>query len=236
MIRLTARLRGGRARDAGFTLVEMLTVITLLTLITALAFGALIQSQTTVRGNANRLDQAQQAKTAMESMSKTIRTAVLPSQVGGANPDIAAFLQADWNKVSFYGNLYNASNANGPSKVTYELKPSGQLLETVQPASGISGSGAYTYCVVGSPGCVVYTRTVARNVVYDATKPLFVYYSPTNATGMTTPLDASTLPDVNSIDVTVSVKAGKDVVASTVVSRVSLPNANAQINNAPSET
>jgi prepilin-type N-terminal cleavage/methylation domain-containing protein len=233
--RLVRRLRG-RGDDAGFTLVEMLTVITLLSLISALAFGALIQAQKTVRGNANRLDQAQQAKAAMETMSKTIRTAVLPSQIGGSNPDVAAFLQADWNKVSFYGNLNNQSNASGPSKVTYELKPSGQLLETIQPASGVSGSGAYTYCVVGSAGCVVYARTVARNVVYDATKPVFVYYSITAPTGMTPPLNATTLPSVNSIDLSVSVKSGKEVVASTVVTRVSLPNANAQINNAPSNT
>ncbi|GAB3597212.1 hypothetical protein GCM10027446_24960 [Angustibacter peucedani] len=232
---LTARWRN-RRDDAGFTLVEMLTVIVLLSLISALAFGALIQAQKTVRGNANRLDQAQQAKAAMETMSKTIRTAVLPSQIGGSNPDVAAFLQADWNKVSFYGNLYNASNANGPSKVTYELKPTGQLIETVQPASGVNGSGAYTYCTVGAPGCTVYTRTVARSVVYDATKPLFVYYSVTAPNGMTTPLNATTLPSVNSIDVQVSVKTGNEVVQSTVVTRVSLPNANAQINNAPSNT
>ncbi len=235
MNRLVTRLRG-RSGDAGFTLVEMLTVMVLLSLISALAFGALIQSQKMVRGNANRLNQAQQAKTAMESMSKTIRTAVLPSQIGGANPDLAAFLQADWNKVSFYGNLYNASNANGPSKITYELKPAGQLIETVQPSSGQNGSGVYTYCVVGSPGCVVYTRTVANNVVYSATKPVFVYYSITQPAGMTTPLDSTTLPSVNSIDVSVSVKAGTEVPASTVVTRVSLPNANAQINNDPNNT
>lgn len=226
--------RVGRGDD-GFTLAEMLTVITLLSLISALAFGALIQAQKTVRGNQNRLDQTQQAKAAMETMSKTIRTAVLPSQIGGSNTDVAAFLQADWNRVSFYGNLYNEANANGPSKVSYELKPSGQLLETVQPASGVNGSGAYTYCTPG-PGCRVYTRTVARNVVYDSTKPLFVYNSVTAPNGMTTPLNSTTLPSVNSIDVQLSVKAGKEVVASTVVTRVSLPNANAQINNAPPET
>jgi hypothetical protein len=39
------------------------------------------------------------------------------------------------------------------------------------------------------------------------------------------------LPTVNSMDVNVSIKVGKDVVASTVVTRVSLPNANAKYNN-----
>jgi prepilin-type N-terminal cleavage/methylation domain-containing protein len=217
--------------DRGFTLVEMLAVISILGVVLAIAFGALISSQKTVRGNANRLDQTQQAKTAMESMSKSVRTAVLPSAVGGANADVAAFLQADWNKVSFYGNLNNQANAFGPSKVSYVLNSNGTLVETIQPSTGKDASGAYAYCTVGSPGCVVKTRTVASNVVYSPSQPIFVYYSQAQPTGMTVPIDPVSLRAVNSIDIQVSVKAGREVPASTVVTRVSLPNVNAQLNS-----
>jgi prepilin-type N-terminal cleavage/methylation domain-containing protein len=221
--------------DRGFTLVEMLAVISILGVVLAVAFGALISSQKTVRGNANRLDQVQQGKTAMESMSKSIRTAVLPSAVGGANTDVAAFLQADWNKVSFYGNLNNQANAFGPSKVSYVLNSNGTLVETIQPSTGKNAAGAYVYCTVGAPGCQVKTRTVARNVVYDPSKPLFVYYSQAQPNGMTVPIDANALRAVNSIDIQVSVKAGREVPASTVVTRVSLPNVNAQLNSNPDD-
>jgi prepilin-type N-terminal cleavage/methylation domain-containing protein len=228
---VTRLARTLRRSDDGFTLAEMLCVISVLGIVSALAFGALIQSQTMVRGSANRLDQTQQAKAAVESMSKTLRTAVLPSQVNGANPDVAAFLQADWNKVSFYGNLNNQGDTSGPSKLSYELRSNGDLVETIQPSIGQDSSGIWQYCTVGSPGCLVKTRTVARKLVYNSTKPVFVYYSVAQPSGMTTPLTAASLPSVNSVDLQVSVKAGKDVPASTVVTRVSLPNANALINN-----
>ncbi|KQX66717.1 type II secretion system protein J [Angustibacter sp. Root456] len=230
------RLRGLRGSEGGFTLAEMLAVMSILGVITSLAFGALIQSQKTVRGNVNRLDQAQQAKAAVETMTKTIRTAVLPSQIGGGNTDLSAFLSADWNRVSFYANIYNPANVNGPSKVSYVLSSSGDLTESVQPPNGIDASGAYTYCIVGSPGCVVKTRIVARKIVYSSAKPLFVYYSVTQPAGMSTPLTATTLPDVNSVDIALSVKSGNEVPASTVITRVSLPNANARINNNPANT
>jgi prepilin-type N-terminal cleavage/methylation domain-containing protein len=230
------RLRGMRGSDRGFTLAEMLAVMSILAVISSLAFGALMQSQKTVRGNANRLDQVQQAKAAIETMTKTVRTAVLPSQIGGGNTDLSAFLSADWNRVSFYANIYNPANVNGPSKVSYVLSANGDLTESVQAPSGVDASGAYTYCVVGPPSCVVKTRIVARKVVYSSAKPLFVYYSVAQPAGMAVPLTATTLPDVNSVDISLSVRTGSQVPASTVVTRVSLPNANARINNNPANT
>lgn len=210
----------------------MLTVVSLMGIIFSIAFTEMIQAQVTVRGNANRLDQTQQAKASMDAMTRTLRTAVLPSQIGGGAATTSAFVVGDWNRVSFFANVNNEADASGPSKATYQLMSSGDLVETIQPSSGKdAGTGEFTYCVVGSPGCVVYTRTIARRVVYDSARPIFTYYSVTDVDGLPLPLTNFTLPTVNSMDVTVSVKAGKDVVASTVVTRVSLPNANAKYNN-----
>jgi prepilin-type N-terminal cleavage/methylation domain-containing protein len=229
---LLRRLRRRARRDDGFTLAEMLTVTSLMGIIFAIAFTAMIQAQTTVRGNASRLDQTQQAKLAMDAMTRTLRTAVLPSQIGGGSATTSAFVEGRWNKVSFFANVNNEDDLNGPSKATYELTSTGDVVETIQPSSGKDAStGEFAYCTVGAVGCKVSTRTIARKVVYDPTKPLFTYYSVTDVDGLPLPLDAATLPTVNSMDVNVSIKVGKDVVASTVVTRVSLPNANAKYNN-----
>lgn len=211
----------------------MLTVITLLTLICGLAFGALIQAQVTVRGNMNRLDQAQQAKSAVESASKVLRTAVPPSLVHSGDPLKVAFVSAEWNKVVFYANLDNANDVRGLSKVTYALSAAGTLVETVQPPSGMSG-GSYTYCTVGAVGCVASGRTLARKLVYSAAKPLFTYYSGSSGAELSAPLNSDDLNAVTSIDLAVSVRAGSEVAASTVLTRVSLTNINARNNNSKS--
>ncbi len=231
-----ARLRPA-GPDDGFTLAEMLTVTSLMGIVFAIAFTAMIQAQTTVRGNADRLDQTQQAGLAMDAVSRTLRTAVLPSQIGGGSATTSAFVKGEWNKVSFFANVNNEDDLSGPSKATYELKTNAgtgvvELWESLQPSSGKDAStGEFTYCTPGAAGCKVYTRVLARHVVASPARPLFTYYSVTDTDGLPLPLDSTTLPTVNSMDVTVSIRAGKDVVASTVVTRVSLPNANAKYNN-----
>ena len=78
---LLAALKDRLRHDEGFTLAEMLAVMAMLGVITSVAFGALIASRKTVTGTAVRFDQVQQAKAATESMTRTLRTAVVPTQV-----------------------------------------------------------------------------------------------------------------------------------------------------------
>jgi prepilin-type N-terminal cleavage/methylation domain-containing protein len=77
------RLGTRRRDDSGFTLVEMLTVTVMLTIVTAVAFGALFATRGTVTGTVARFDQVQQAKSAVEAMTRTLHSAVLPRQVYG---------------------------------------------------------------------------------------------------------------------------------------------------------
>lgn len=230
------RLRLGRRRDAarpdgGFTLVETMTVMMLLGIITALTFGAIISTQKTVRGTIARLDQTQQAKTAAESMGKNLRTAVLPSQILAtcSGCDDSAFLSGDWNKVQFYANINNQSNTVGPSKVSYALDAAGTLTETIQPPDAHAADDYdYTYCTnIGVGTCKAYTRVVARNVQASSAKPLFTFFD-YSGTKLVLPITGSSLADVNSMDLFLTVKSSREVKGGSVVLHVTMPNADAQ--------
>src|SRR5450432_405274 len=111
--------------QSGFSLIEMVVVISILGAVLAMVQGMSLMAFKDVGSNATRLDQAQQAKTGIESMSKVLRTAVLPSQLLGSCTlcDLSAFLQGTTNSVSFYANLNNLNNAIGPSKASYSVDP-----------------------------------------------------------------------------------------------------------------
>jgi prepilin-type N-terminal cleavage/methylation domain-containing protein len=225
-----------RRDDAGLTLSEMIVVIALLGMVLAMAQGALILTQRQVTDNTARLDQGQQAKVAMEAMSRNLRTAILPKQLSGTcvGCDIAAFIKGDVRSVQFYANIDNDFGApvvglttRGPSRVSYQVDSAGRLTETVQrPLPHAADDYNYTYCTVGSPGCQITTRVIARNV--STTQTLFTYYA-NNGDVIPVPLDSSTtrLKAVDSIDVVLTVKSSPRVVGSTVTTRVSLPNADA---------
>jgi prepilin-type N-terminal cleavage/methylation domain-containing protein len=215
-------------RDSGFTLAEMLAVISILGIISALAFGALIGSQKTVRGNVARLNQTQQAKTAVESMTKTLRTAVLPSQIMAScsGCDTAAFLSATSSSVQFFANINNAANVVGPSKVTYSLV-NGVLTETIQPPDAHAADDYnYQYCAPISATCKAFVRTVAKDVVTSGAAPLFTYFDYSSAK-LTVPILGSGLGNVDSIDIALTIKSSPEVKGGTVVTHVTMPNADA---------
>ena len=166
-----------RHSDGGYTLVELVVVIFVLGIVLAGVQTTLIMTQKTVSQNAQRLDQNAQAKTAMDSMSRILRTAVLPSQLNatGTTGTAAAFIQGTATSVQFYADLNNDANTIGPSRVTYVIS-SGVLTETIQaPNAHAVGDYNYQYCTPG-PGCnTVVSRVLARNV--QTANPLFTYYA-----------------------------------------------------------
>jgi hypothetical protein len=131
----------------------------------------IIAAQKNVNGNSARLDQIQQGKVAMESMSKTLRTAVRPSQLNATctGCDQAAFLQGNARSVQFYANINNPANILGPSRVSYTVDNSGVLRETLQaPNPHAANDYNYQYCTPG-PGCTVISRVLARGVSLNKT-------------------------------------------------------------------
>jgi Tfp pilus assembly protein PilW len=233
-----ARLARMTRRDDGMTLVELsvscLVLAIVMTSVGVLVFGANRLNS----GNSARLEQVSQGRIALDAMTRTLRTAVLPSQLGavcasGAAADdpscaTAAFVLGTSTSVQFYANIDNENNLIGPSKVTYTIS-NGTLVETVQrPNPHAPTVFTYSYCTP-SPTCAVRTRTLARGV--ETTAPVFTYYDATPTKITTATLTAADLAKVDSIEVGVTVKkAGKvKVRPTTFVQRVALPNADAVV-------
>ncbi len=234
--RIRQRLADVRAgRGSGITMIEVVVVAALLAIVLAMAQEAVILTTRVVGDNAVRLDESQQAKTAVEGMTKTLRTAILPKQLSGTctGCDVAAFMSGDAKSVRFYANVDNdlsvptsGTTTFGPRKVSYVLDNGGTLTETVQaPNVHAYNDYNFTYCTPGA-GCAVRTRVLARNVV--TTQSLFTYYSKAG-TVLPVPLETSTtyLQAVDSIDVFLTVKPRGRVEGTSVTTRVMLPNADA---------
>jgi hypothetical protein len=236
-VRLLPVLRGER----GTSLAEVAVVVALLGMVLAMAQGMLILTQKQVKDDSSRLDQAQHAKVAVESMTRSLRTAILPKQLSATctGCDIAAFIKGDERSVEFYANLDNdytqptgapaSLTTKGPSRVTYRVQTDGSLLETVQrPLAHAADDYNYSYCDPANVSCEVRRRVVARGV--STTGPLFTYYAQ-DGQAIAVPLESeeSRLKAVDSIDLFLTVKASTRVVSSTVTTRVTLPNADSVI-------
>ncbi len=218
---------------AGVTLIETVVVTAMLAVVLGMAQEALILTSRTVGDNATRLNESQQAKTATEAMSQSLRTSILPKQLSGTCTGCAsaAFIAGTGNSVQFYANLNNdlvvptsGTTSFGPRKVAYVLGTDGTLTETVQaPDVHAFDNYNFTYCTPG-PSCPVRTRILARNVV--TTSNLFTYYTKVGAT-LPVPLESvpANLQAVDSIDIFITVRTAQRVEGSSVTTRVMLPNA-----------
>lgn len=224
MRRLAERARrADRARtDSGHTLVEMLVVILILGIVMATVQGTVIVANKTSGEVSGRLTAANEGKIAIDSMSRNLRTAVLPQLVAGAsceNCDSVAFVQGTPTSVQFYANNNDDVTRLGPSKVTYTLTDD-VLHERIQkPDPHDPNDFDYTYCAPG-PSCAASERVLARGVVSDR---LFTYYDRGGSVLSSGSLNASQLSQVDSVDVEVRVvDKGQQT---TLVQRVTLPNA-----------
>jgi prepilin-type N-terminal cleavage/methylation domain-containing protein len=210
--------------DGGYTLMEMVVVVMILGIVLAMVQTTLILTQKTVSGSGARVNQTSQANVAISSISKVLRTAVLPSQLSatGLSAGAAAFIQGTKTSVQFYANINNDANVTGPSQVSYSVSAAGLLTEKIQPPdSHAAGNYNYTY---NCSTCAV-TRVLARFV--STTQAMFTYYTKTGATITDPTLTASDLAAVDSVDVVVQVKssANSTIQPTTLYERVTLPNA-----------
>lgn len=228
----------------GTSLTEMLVSMMVFSVLIA-AVGTLVIGFT--RSNAesiSRQDQVDSARVVVETMSKKLRTAVMPSQLTTTCTLCTqdAFVIGRDFSVQFYANINNPKNSVGPSRVTYTLTTTGPaagtLVEKVQvPEDNEPSANGYEYCdAEAAPAgseCSkrLTTRTLATGVQSN-TGPMLAFYDSTGAR-LTPPANGSLTADelsrVLAVELVVSVQAqnATRVDPTTYIQRVTLPNAQA---------
>ncbi|KQR17711.1 hypothetical protein ASF78_01910 [Cellulomonas sp. Leaf334] len=221
-------------------------------LVSMLVFSILIAAVGTLvigftRSNAesiSRQDQVDSARVVVETMSKKLRTAVMPSQLTTTCTLCTqdAFVNGQNFSVQFYANIDNPGNSVGPSRVTYTLATTGAaagtLVEKVQvPDSNLPAATGYVYCdaeaAAAGSDCRkrLVTRTLATGV-QSGTGPMLAFYDGAGAR-LTPPTNGSLTADelsrVLAVELVVSVQAqnATRVDPTTYIQRVTLPNAQA---------
>jgi prepilin-type N-terminal cleavage/methylation domain-containing protein len=231
---------GGEDRGSSLTelLVTMMVFAVILTATGALTIGFMRANAQTV----NLQDQVDGGRTAVEAMTRTLRTAVMPNQLATCTPTCNqdAFVAGQNFSVKFYANINNAGNAVGPSQVTYTVittgADKGKLIEKIQvPDPFVGASTNYLYCdadlVGATPACKarVKTRVIARGVQVGG-PAVFTYYKPGAGTPLTPGAGGLSSDDLSSVlavelAVTVQVGTSNKAAPTTYIQRITLPNA-----------
>lgn len=234
------RLKG----DEGMSIAELLVVMFILSVIVITTTSLTIGMHRTTAETISRQQQVDMGRSAVERMSKTLRTAVKPSQLlsncAGCTED--AFIKAEDFGVQFYANLDNTGNSVGPSRISYAVAATGAdagvLVEKVQvPDSNVPTATGYSYCdaesASASAACkarLTVTR-LAEGIQMATGAPLFAYYDndgnqmAAGATG----LDAAELNRLLSVEMVLTIQSTENARPrpTTYIQRVLLPNTQA---------
>lgn len=212
-----------RPRDSGASLVELCVAMLIFSGLLIACATLYIGSLQTATGTQSRLEEINDGRIAVSAMSRTLRTAILPSQLQDtSSAETAAFIEATPQAIRFYANIDNDNNTVGPSKVTYAIV-AGELIETVQtPNPRVGTSRAFIYCTPG-PACPTRQKVLARGV--NAGDAIFTYYDALGQVLSGTSLTDEQLEIVDAVDVVVTVvQPGTGGNGTTYVSRVAMPN------------
>ena len=235
-----ARARGGK--DAGTTIVELTVVMIILAFIVGATVTLANGFERTNAENTNRQDQLDMARVAVERMSKTLRTAVKPSQLKCEGcTDTDAFVRGEDFAIQFYANLDNPDNSVGPSRVTYTIATTGadagKLIERVQIPDSPDPNPNYTYCDPDSPTATttckshLHTQQLAVGVQTATGKPVFSYFRETGAAMLTggAALTPDQLEKLLSVEIQLTVQSthAAKPKPTTYVQRIMFPNSDA---------
>ncbi|MCW2713550.1 MAG: hypothetical protein JWN88_597 [Frankiales bacterium] len=233
-----ARARFRRGGDGGFSLAELSVAMFISALVAAAAAGMVNMALQSSKASEARLTSINDARVGVESMSRSLRTAVLPRQLDGTSTD-NAFLKAAPQYVFFYANINNPDNTIGPSLVTYEVTAAGGLVQTIQkPDPHLPSDHDYKYTCLPASTCSKTTRTLATGVTpamtmfrfFDQTGAELAYTTNSNCPSATC-LSTAAVEDVDAVEVKLVLQppAGVKIGSTTYVTRVALPNHDAII-------
>ena len=250
-IRRVARARA--TQEDGLTLIEMIVSMVIMSVILGAVSTIFLATTRAVNANQHRLSQGNQARVAIESLSRALRQAVLPSQdvgngtcvaVGGGGVCLSAFIQGTPTSLQFYSNIDNpvlhatsGSNNSGPRKVSYTIDGSNNLVQVIQQPDTHAWDDynwSYSSCSTVPANC--RSSILASNVKLVGGDPLFTYYQDdVKLTGSS--FDADALKRVNGIDIELSVEENGHASGSaptTYIQRVALQNVDTYISQAGS--
>jgi hypothetical protein len=212
--------------EAGTSVVEMVIVTAVLGLVMAVVVGAFVAVQRNVANQDIRLENLDEGRVMMATLSKDIRTATILT--GGTSP----FVIADGNRVKFYGNL---DTTGAPNLIEIYVDPANPvapvLIEKLTPPDQpLTDPPSYN----NGPAKV---RFVGRYVTNGVGSPLFAYYDvdgqPVGTPGV--PLTDPQRILVRSVGIDLHVrKATAQAIPSTnIVTRVRLPNVFYNVQSSP---
>jgi prepilin-type N-terminal cleavage/methylation domain-containing protein len=241
------RRRSSRGDERGISLIEVMVAISLFSVLLALVSGVVIESLKSSTDTRNRLANLDQVRGGMDSMTKSLRTAVRPSQLNGTCSAFCedAFDVATDYEVTFLANLGDQLGGKAtPSRITYKVAPdttdprglTAIVTETRQQVKSTWVSGDYVFagvaapaapCTVSAPvpGCV--TRQITKGLRWPfpvGEGPAFVYYDAAHvklpATSLTTSAQRTA---ISAVDITLPVGDASHP-SPSVLSSVFLPN------------
>ncbi len=197
--------------ERGSSLIEFVTTVALIGIVMSTVMIGTFSAQKAILGSDTRLENLDQARTLMASLTKDMRTAVRLQ--AGTSP----FTTADKNHAVFYANL---STTSAPKKVDLAIDASSRLIEQVWTAD--VGSQAPNYTYTGTP----IIRLVGRYVANTTATPLFTYLDGLGNTLASTPLNATDLLAVKAVQIQLIVKKSTATLLNptTLVNRVRLAN------------
>ena len=226
MSQFLARLRTATNEgDEGIGLAELVVTMFLGTLVLVILGTTFAATRGTVSGVSARTQNTQQQRSAMNALTKSIRTAIVPKRVVvvGANFSAATtaittpFCRANANELFFYGNTNPGSL---PVLLRYSVDASGNLLEQAKPAPNTSDVAPCTTTTFTTK------RIIASNV--QTSTDIFSYVK---QDGSVLPMTAGALPStsfasVDSVRISLDIATPTNpaVPATTVQTQVMLPN------------
>jgi prepilin-type N-terminal cleavage/methylation domain-containing protein len=249
MLRLTRLLKDLRDQR-GVTLVELVVVISILGVVLTFVTQGLISMQNATVGQSYRLQNLDEARILMDTVSRDIRTATRLSATSSPFSVTAGSVPAPGfghaapyagdTEVWFYSNLTLSSSNPNPCPDVVHLYVDTSVNPPVlkeQNLSDANAGDAPPTCTYPSTASSYNTRLVGKYVANPSNEPVFTYYYPDATTGAPTAfpqtstqtatgLQASDMLLVNEVGLTLAIREANNYHApyTTLVNRVSMPN------------
>jgi len=202
-------LRRARSEQGGFTLVELLVSISIGTVVMLALFNIIDQTLATSRTVSDRMEAQQRGRVVLERIAQQLRSALcVPS--GLSNGALLSPIDAgDDNQVTYFTWVPTSSRDTTTPISMRQLvyDPTAKTL-TLKTWTGWSTPPDPT---TAPPDAGTGTQTLLTNVVANGQAnpgtpaAFFGYYTTDGTSAMTTPLDASSVGDVDRVSVGFSV-------------------------------